>query len=100
MQQRRIDVCKNLPADHPLQPHVIEPIQSIHADAEGADDHTGIDIANIDVLSPQPNSPIQTAETHETSIIPDLISYYSSELPGYVSNLEKASNIASDEVMT
>jgi len=33
LQQRRIDACKNLPADHPLQPPVIELIQSIHADA-------------------------------------------------------------------
>jgi len=26
LQQRRIDVCKNLPAHHPLQPLVIEPM--------------------------------------------------------------------------
>jgi len=26
MQQRRIDACKHLPVDHPLQPPVIEPI--------------------------------------------------------------------------
>jgi len=51
MQQRRINACKNLPADHPLQPPMIEPIQSIPADAEGADDHTGTYIANIDVSS-------------------------------------------------
>jgi len=100
MQQRRIDVCKNLPVDHPLQPPMIDPIQFVPADAEGANDHTGTYIANIDVSSSQPNSPIQTAETHETSVIPDLITHYSGELPGYVSNLEKASDIASDEVMT
>jgi len=100
LQQRRIDVCKNLPADHPLQPPVIEPIQFVPADAEGADDHTGTYIANIDVSSSQPNSLIQTAETHETSIISDLISHYSGELPGYVSNLEKASDITFDEVIT
>ena len=79
---------------------MIEPIQSIPADAKGADDHTGTNIANIDVSSSQPNSPAQTAKTHETSIIRDLISHYSGELPGYVSNLEKASDIAYDEVMT
>jgi len=60
MQQRRIDVCKNLPDDHPLQPPMIDPIQFVPADAEGADDHTGTDIANIDVSSSQPNSLIQT----------------------------------------
>jgi len=75
---------------------MIDPIQFVPADAEGADDHTGTYIANIDVSSSQPNSPIQT---HETSIILDLISHYSSELPGYVSNLEKAYDIASGEVM-
>ena len=100
MQQRRIDVCKNLPVDHRLQPPMIDPIQFVPTDAEGADDHTRTYIANIDVSSSQPNSPIQTTETHNTSIIPDLISHYSGELPGYVSNLEKASNIASNEVMT
>jgi len=51
MQQRRIDVCKNLPADHPLQPPMIDQIQFVPSDAEGADDHTGTDIANIDVSS-------------------------------------------------
>jgi len=100
MQQRRIDACKNLPVDHPLQPPMIEPIQFIPAEAEGADDQTGTDIANIDVSSSKPNSPTQTSQTAEPSIIPDLESHYSSELPGYVSNQEKASNIASDEVKT
>jgi len=60
MQQRRINACKNLPADHPLQPPMIDPIQSIPADAEGADDHTGTDIANINVSSSLPNSTTQT----------------------------------------
>jgi len=62
LQQRRIDVCKNRPADHPLQPPVIEPIQFVHADAKGADDHKGTYIANIDVSSSQPISQTQTAE--------------------------------------
>ena len=62
MQQRRIDVCKNLSADHPLQPPIIDPIQFVHVDAEGADDHIETDIANIDVSSSQPISQTQTAE--------------------------------------
>ena len=53
LQQRRIDACIHLLADHPLQP-LIEPIQSLLADAEGADDHIGSDIANIDVSSSKP----------------------------------------------
>jgi len=38
MQQRRINACKNLPANHPLQPPMIEPIQFVPADVEGAVD--------------------------------------------------------------
>ena len=89
LQQRRVDACIHLPADHPLQPPMIEPIQSLPADAEGADDHTGTDPANINVSSSTPNSPTQTTpttETHEPSIIADLEKHYSGELPGYVSN--------------
>jgi len=100
LQQRRIDACIHLPVDHPLQPPMIEPIQSLPADAKGADDHTGTNPANINVSSSTPNSPTQITQTHEPSIIPDLEKHYSGELPGYVSNQEKASNIASDEVMT
>jgi len=65
MQQRRIDVCKNLPVDHPLQPPMIDPIQFVHADVEGVDDHTRTNIANIDVSSSQPIS--QTTQTTQTS---------------------------------
>ena len=41
MQQKRIDACKYLPADHLLQPPVIEAIQVIPAAVEGGDDHVG-----------------------------------------------------------
>jgi len=47
MQQRRIDACKNIPANHRLQPPMIGPIQFVPADAEGAVDYTGSDSANI-----------------------------------------------------
>jgi len=85
MQQTRINACKNLPVDHPLQPPVIETIQSIPADAEGVYDHTGTYIANIDVSSSKPNSPTQTTQTStktsEPSIIQNLVNHYSGELP-------------------
>jgi len=103
-QQRRIDACIHLPVDHPLQPPMIEPIQSSHVDAEGVDDHTRTDIANIDVSSSKPNSPIQTTQTSTTtsepSIIQNLVDHYSGELPEYESNQDKASDIAFDEAMT
>ena len=70
------------------------------ADAEGAVDFTGSNSANIDVSSSHPNSPTQTTQTYKPSIIQDLMNHYSCELPRYESNLEKASDIASDEVMT
>jgi len=100
LQQRKIDACKNLPADHPLQPPVIKTIQFVPADAEGVDDHTGTYIANIEVSSFQPISQTQTFETSKPSIIHNLVDHYSGELPEYESNLEKAYDIASDEVMT
>jgi len=103
LQQRRIDACIHLPADHPLQPPVIEAIQSIPADAEGADDHIGTEFANINVSSPHLTSLTQTTpttKTSETSIIQNLVDHYSGELPEYETNLEKASNIAFDEVLT
>jgi len=56
MQQRRIDACKHLPADHPLQPPVIEPIQFIPAAAKGESDCVGTDLANT-IVSSTPNSP-------------------------------------------
>jgi len=67
MQQRRINVCKNLPVDHPLQPPMIDPIQFVPADPEGVDDHTWTYIANIDVSSSQPISQTQTTQTTQTS---------------------------------
>jgi len=79
---------------------MIEPIQSLPTDAECVDDHTGTNPANINVSSSTPNSPTQITQTHEPSIILDLKKHYSGELPGYVSNQEKASDIASNEVMT
>jgi len=78
LQQRRIDACFHLPADHPLQPPVIEAIQSIPTDAEGVDDHIGTESANINVSSPHLTSPTQTTpttETSEPSIIQNLVDH-------------------------
>jgi len=63
LQQRRIDACIHLPADHPLQPPAIELIQSLPADAEGVDDHTRTYLANINVSSSEPISQTQTTQT-------------------------------------
>jgi len=96
MQQRMINACVRLPADHPLQPPIIEPLQFVSADAEGVDDHIGSESANIEVsLFPSKT----TTEINEPSVIQGLINHYSGELPGYETNLERASDLASDEVM-
>jgi len=101
MQQICIDACKYLPADHPLQPPVIEVIQFIPAAAEGVSDLVGTDLATESNVSSKPNSPTNhNIDTSETSILSNLESHYSGELPGYVSNQHIASDIASDEVMT
>jgi len=87
MQQRHIDACKYLPADHPLQPPMIEAIQFIPAAAEGGDDLVGEDLASESNLSSKPNSPLnQNIDNAETSILSNLESHYSGELPEYVSN--------------
>jgi len=38
MSQMRLDVYARLPADHPFQPPMIEPLQSLHTDVDGVDD--------------------------------------------------------------
>jgi len=101
MQQRRIYACKYLPADHPLQPPVIEAIQFIPAAAEGGGDLVGTDLVSESNVSSKPKSPTNhNIDTSETSILSNLESHYLGELPGYVSNQHIASDIASDEVMT
>jgi len=79
LQQMKIDKCKNLPENHPLQPPVIEAIQSIPASVEGASDlsGTGPDILNESVStpnSPTPN-PNNNNQTLEQSVISNLESH-------------------------
>jgi len=84
-----------LPVDHPLQPPMIERLQSIPVDAEVIGDQTGPESANheVSVSSPKP-----TTLTSDPSVIQDLINHYSGELPGFEPSLERASELASDEV--
>jgi len=103
LQQTRIGKCKNLPENNPLQPPVTEAIQSLPASAEGASDlsGTGLDILNQSVSTP--NSPTPTPntlnnnQTLEQSVISNLESHYSGELPGYQKQM--TSDITSDEVV-
>jgi len=56
MSQMRVDFCAKLPVGHPLQPPVIECLQSIPVDAEGVDEPSGSVSANISTSS-HPNQP-------------------------------------------
>jgi len=75
---------------------MIEPFQSIPADAEVVGEPTGSETAKHEVsLSP----PKPTTQTSDPSVIQDLINHYSGELPGFEPNLEKKTfELASDEV--
>ena len=90
----RVDACTRLAADHPLQPPMIECIQSIPADAEVVDEPEGSESANISTSS----HPKSTTQTTEPSMLDDLVNQYSGELPSYEPNQEKASKVASDGV--
>ena len=94
MSQMRVDVCARLPADHPLQPPMIELIQSLPADAEGVDEPAGFESTNISESSNHKS----TTQTTEPSMLDDLVNQYSGELPSYEPNQEKASKVASDGV--
>jgi len=77
LQQTRIDKCKNLPENHPLQPPMIEAIQSIPASAEGASDLSGTGLDILNELVSSPNSPTPTPnnndnKTFEQSVISNL----------------------------
>jgi len=97
MQQRRINSCVRLPVDHPLQPPMIEPLQSIPADAEVVGEPTGPESANHEV-SLATSKP--TTQTSDPYVIQDMINHYSGELPGFEPNLERASELASNEVIS
>ena len=96
MSQMRVDVCKRLPANHPFQPPMIEPLQSILADAEVVGEPVVPESANHEESSS--SHPKPTTQTSDPSVLVELANHYSSELPGFESNLERASEAAFDKV--
>jgi len=96
MSQMRLDFCARLPADHPFQPLVIEPLQFIPADAEVVGEPAVPESANPEESSS--SHPKPTNQTSEQSVLDELANHYSGELPGFEPNLERASEAASDEV--
>ena len=95
LSQMRIDVCNKLLANHPKQPPMIEPLQTIPADVEvGCEqEEPESDIPETSSSQSQPST-----QTSESSVSDELANHYQGELPGFEPNLERASEIASDEV--
>ena len=73
MSQMRVDICAKLPANHPPQPPVVEPLNIAPADAEGTDEPAGSVSANISTSSPpnQPSivEPINFAQSETETIV-------------------------------
>jgi hypothetical protein len=97
MAQMRIDVCARLPANHPFQPYFIQPIQSIPADAENLGEPAVPESVNHEFSNSHPKP---TTQTSDPSFLDELVNHCSGELPGFEQNLERASEIASDEAIS
>lgn len=92
----RVDVCNRLPANHPFQPLMIEPLQSVPADEEVIGEPVGLESANLNESSSSHLKP--TTQTSDSSVLNELANHYSSELPSFEPNLEKASETNSRRV--
>jgi len=124
MSQMRVDICNKLPANHPLQPPMVEPFNITLADAEGCDEPAGSVSANTststqsdqptlikplnfaqtqtqtetETFEPSNSQPKSPTKLSEPNVLDQLVSHYSGELPEVESELQKASEVASDEV--
>jgi len=115
----RIDICNKLPANHPLQPPMVEPLTIAPADAEGSDEPAGSASATAtssqsdqptlvqplnfaqtqtETCEPSNSQPKSPTKQPEPNVLDQLVSHYSGELPEVESELQKASEVASDEV--
>jgi hypothetical protein len=74
-------VCERLPLNHPLQPQIIQPLNMVVPDE-----------VHVKSSSSQPPS---TNQTQDTTVLDNLVSHYSGELPEVRLHSEKASEVAS-----
>jgi hypothetical protein len=93
----RFKVCERLPADYPFQPPMIEPLSFVPPDAEVIGEQVGSESANVNESSSSHPTPMN--KTSKPSVLENLVSHYSGELLGVEPNSEKASEIASMEVV-
>jgi hypothetical protein len=84
MSKMRNQVCERLPLNHPFQPQVIQPLNMVVPNE-----------VNVEPSSSQPPSP---EPTQDTTVIDNLVSHYSGELPEVRPSLQRASEISSEEV--
>jgi hypothetical protein len=84
MSAMRNKVCERLPLNHPFQPQIIQPLNMVVPDE-----------VNVESSSSQPPS---TNQTQDTTVLDNLVSHYSGELPEVRQHLEKASEVASEAV--
>ena len=96
MAQMRFKVCERLHANHPFQPPMIEPLSFVPPDAEVIGEQVGSESANVNESSSSHPTPMN--KTSKPSVLENLVSHYSGELPGVEPNLEKVSEVASSEV--
>jgi len=108
MSQIRVDICNKLLANHPLQPPMIEPLNIAPADVESSDEPTGSASVTTatstqiqtqtETCEPSNSQPKSPTKQPKPTIIDQLVSHYSGELPEVEAELQKASKVASDEV--
>jgi len=118
MSQMRVDICNKLPANHPFQPPMVEPLNIAPANAKGSDEPAisastttatssqsdqpnptlAQTQAETDTCEPSNSQPKSPTKLSEPNVLDQLVSHYSGELPEVESELQKASEVASDEV--
>jgi len=74
MSQMRVDLCNKHPADHPLQPSIIEPLN-----IELADTHTSTSThsnqSQTDTCEPSNSQPKSPTKTSEPNVLDQLVSH-------------------------
>jgi len=95
MAQMRIDVCQKLPANHPLQPPFIQPLQTIPADEQFGGEQAEPTSDNPETTSSSSHTQ-PSNQTREPSVFHALSDHYKGELPSYMSSSEKSSEIVPD----
>ena len=84
LSKMRNRVCEKLPLNHPLQPQIIPPLNMAPP--------------KMNVATTSSSQPPSTNQTQDTSVLDNLVSHYSGELPKARPNLPKASEVTSMEV--